>query len=209
MRLRKHYGPFRYYMCGEYGGKTSREHYHALIFGLDFKDDRTFLKTAPSGEPLYTSESLNKIWGKGFVPIGDMSFSAAKYVAKYVMKKANGLPEREQLERVSLETGEVWHVAPEFQTMSRRPGLGHEWFEKYGHDVYPSDQVIVDGKPHQPPAYYDKLLGRKAPELLETIKKVRAENAVKFCEHESPKRRETRQLCQERSLKANPRHEWT
>lgn len=37
-RLREKLGPFRFFMCGEYGEQFRRPHYHALFFGLDFPD---------------------------------------------------------------------------------------------------------------------------------------------------------------------------
>lgn len=41
--------------------------------------------------------------------------------------------------------------------MSLKPGIGAVWFQKYYTDVYPSDSVIVRGRPCKPPRYYDKL----------------------------------------------------
>ena len=37
-RLRKYFSniQIRFLACGEYGGKTNRPHYHALLFGIDF-----------------------------------------------------------------------------------------------------------------------------------------------------------------------------
>jgi len=36
-KLRKRFGPnIRFYHCGEYGEKTSRPHYHALLFNFDY-----------------------------------------------------------------------------------------------------------------------------------------------------------------------------
>ncbi len=40
--LSDHYGgkyPIKYYACGEYGSRTMRPHYHAIVFGLDNYND--------------------------------------------------------------------------------------------------------------------------------------------------------------------------
>ena len=53
------------------------------------------------------------------------------------------------------ETGEMHSVKPEYSTMSRRPGIGKGWFDKYKKDVYPRDYLIVNGQKTRPPKYYD------------------------------------------------------
>ena len=55
-RLRKKLHPLkiRFFHCGEYGDKTRRPHYHALIFGYSFPDRKLF-KKSKSGD-LYTSD---------------------------------------------------------------------------------------------------------------------------------------------------------
>jgi hypothetical protein len=58
--------------------------------------------------------------------------------------------------------------------MSRKPGIGYDWFEKYKTDVYPNDYCIINGKKIRPPRYYDNLLSE---EELEKIKNKRKENA--------------------------------
>ena len=92
-RLRKHIAPkkIRYYMCGEYGedlqqpSKLGRPHFHACLFGLDFDDKQLYI--VRDDVKLYTSATLEKIWGKGFVTIGDVTFESAAYVARYIAKK--------------------------------------------------------------------------------------------------------------------------
>ena len=66
-RLRKKLGnnSIRYFACGEYGDKTSRPHYHAIIFGEDFSNDRTVHTKSKTGDLLYRSKNLEKIWTKG------------------------------------------------------------------------------------------------------------------------------------------------
>ena len=51
----------RYFLSGEYGSRTFRPHYHAIIFGLHL-DDLVFWKFNALGQPYYTSESLEKVW---------------------------------------------------------------------------------------------------------------------------------------------------
>ena len=55
----------RYFHCGEYGDENRRPHYHAIIFGHDFSEDREFLKNSGDGK-LYVSPRLQKLWDYGF-----------------------------------------------------------------------------------------------------------------------------------------------
>lgn len=179
-RMRKACGKFRYLLCGEYGSRTFRPHYHAIIFGLDFGFDRILAvsTTASSEFPLYRSPTLERLWGKGIVMIGEVSFTSAGYVARYTLKKSVG-KDNSQYRRIDIFTGEEYFVAPEFVIMSRRPGIGAGWLKKWRSDVYPSDEVIQDGKRVKVPRYYDKLLEREAPEVFESVKAKRREAAAR------------------------------
>ena len=42
-RLRKAFGPFRFYACGEYGDTTHRPHYHGIYYGLGMPADSVCL----------------------------------------------------------------------------------------------------------------------------------------------------------------------
>ncbi len=167
-RLRHTLGPFRFLHCGEYGERSLRPHYHACIFGLNFKEDRQPLGN-PSGHPLFTSQTLTDTWRHGFVSIGELTFDSAAYVASYVFKKANGPTLEARSERLDPETGEIWKVKPEYATMSRRPGLGQKWFDKYKSDLYPGDFAIAKGQKFRPPKYYDRLLEKTDPTLWSEI----------------------------------------
>lgn len=171
-RLRKEYGAgVRYYHAGEYGEKFGRPHYHALLFNFDF-DDKELL-TVRNGNRLYTSASLSNLWSYGYSSIGDVTFDSAAYVARYVMKKVTGDAADEHY--VNTVTGEV--RKPEYTTMSRNPGIGTGWFEKFKKDVYPSDEKVVNGRVFRPPKFYDFLLDREDPQLLELLKSRRKERA--------------------------------
>ena len=155
-RLRKKCGRFRFYHCGEYGPATLRPHYHAAVFGLDFREDRVVHKHE-KGYPLFVSEKLSRVWGQGFAVIGNLTPETARYVAKYVTKKCNGKLAGEDgiYSRVDPRTGEYWEVKPEYSTMSRRPGVGARFYEKYGSDLRRDGFVPVAGRKKRMPRYYD------------------------------------------------------
>lgn len=150
-RLRKEFDKngrkFRYFACGEYGDTTNRPHYHACLFGIDFKDKK--YHSTKNDNHLYTSDLLNHIWGNGHCLIGAVTFESAAYVARYIMGKKLGNQKDYYIEN---------DIIPEFNTMSRRPGIGANWFDKYHKDVTTFDIQVVNGVETRPPKYYDKLL---------------------------------------------------
>lgn len=151
----------RYFHCGEYGDEDSRPHYHAVLFGHDFADKAKF--KYENGDWAYRSAELERLWPYGFSEIKEVTFGRAQYVARYVVKKVTGKRAKEYYgDRV-----------PEFATMSRRPGIGREWYDKYKSEVYPANCVVVNGSPMTPPRYYDKVLEDEDPELFERMKRER------------------------------------
>jgi hypothetical protein len=133
----------RFYHCGEYGELYGRPHYHALIFGHDFPDK--LLWNTSNNLPLYRSATLEQLWTMGYSSIGEVTFQSAAYVARYLLKKITGDPAQEHYEYVNPETGEVTQRKPEYTTMSRRPGIGRAWLDKYLSDVYPDDFIVIKG----------------------------------------------------------------
>lgn len=155
-RLRKAFGrSIRFYMCGEYGARQERPHFHACFFDFDF-DDKLYFKRS-GGEKLYTSRRLSEIWGKGFCLIGSVTFESAAYVARYCVKKVTGQAAAAHYTSVSAETGEVVVRVPEFNHMSLRPGIGFPWIRKFWDDVYPAGACIVRGRQVMPPKGYDRI----------------------------------------------------
>ena len=146
-RARAKFGPFRYLACGEYGPKDKRPHYHVCMFGIEF-DDLVKWKKTPAGSTIFRSEKLEETWPYGYSSVGQLTAQSAGYTARYTLKKLDSGVYKDYGER-----------EPEFIRVSRRPGLGAEWFRKYWRDVYPLDQVVTkEGKEFKPPRYYDKLL---------------------------------------------------
>lgn len=179
-RLRKFVGkPIKFYMCGEYGERFKRPHYHALVFGWR-PDDLVLHSRLPSGFDIFTSQNLSKIWTDGFASVGELSFESAAYVARYVMKKVTGDRAEEHYKRVDVETGEIGSIEPEYTHMSRRAGgIGAEWFRRFHSDCYPHDKVYVNGQWVKPPKHYDKLYAALDPVRWESIEYERQKAALR------------------------------
>lgn len=155
-RLRKATGKrFRFYMAGEYGEQYGRPHYHFCLFGLNFPDQQ-YLQRSPTGYRLYRSPLLEKVWPYGFNTVGELTFETAAYTARYVMKKMNGARAQQHYTRTDPETGEIYQLQPEYNNMSRMPGIGKAWLDKYATDAYPEGKVVLRGKKCNTPRYYDK-----------------------------------------------------
>lgn len=195
-RLRKQYGPnIRYFHCGEYGEQLGRPHYHACLFNFDFPD-KMYLKTH-NGFPYFTSQSLNKLWPFGFSTIGDCTFETAAYVARYITKKITGEAALNHYTKFDPKTGEISEDRiPEYTTMSRRPGIGRPWLDKFHTDIYPDDFVVLRNKKLRPPKYYDAVLSSNFPYEHDDIKERRKENAKKHSENNSAIRLATREKLQ-------------
>lgn len=162
-RLRKKYGNgIRYFQCGEYGEIFSRPHHHCIVFGFDFDDKQVFRRI--SSGTLYTSDSLSCLWDKGFSTIGSVTFDSVCYVARYIMKKITGSRAEDHY------NGRL----PEYVTMSRRPGIGRLFYDKYKGDMYNYDKCVVTDKfVCKPPKYYDKLYDIHDPERMSDLKSAR------------------------------------
>lgn len=154
-RLRKKFGVgVRYFMCGEYGENFGRAHHHALLFNLPLCDLEYW---SGSGQNrLYRSPTLEKLWSFGFVLLGSVTFESCAYVARYIMKKVTGDMALEHY--VDETTGEIRH--PEYIRMSRRPGIGLNWLNRFKREVLAhSGMCYVNGMFVSIPRYYeDKLL---------------------------------------------------
>lgn len=187
--------PIRYFHCGEYGEKLGRPHYHACLFNFDFPD-RELWKTR-NGVKLYTSTVLSELWPFGFSTIGDVTFESAAYVARYVTKKINGDLADSHYERVNNETGEFYKLEPEYVTMSRRPGIGRPWLEKYMSDVYPHDRVVLRGIELKPPKFYDTIFDLADPDEFDLIKQNRSRDGKLLAKDSETARLRIREKLQE------------
>lgn len=76
----------KYFAVGEYGSTFGRPHYHAILFGLDYRDANTEV-------------IIKKSWQNGFIHIGCVTEASIGYCTKYLQKQLssyNNLPDGRQ-----------------------------------------------------------------------------------------------------------------
>lgn len=165
----------RFFACGEYGEQNLRPHYHAVIFNHDFPDKKLYGYNK-QGDPIYVSEQLLSVWqNQGHVTTQDVTFKSCSYVARYVTKKQNGAAALAYYYRQSPLDLQHYLVGPEFAVMSRRPGIGSSYVEKYKSDFFPSGFIIVDGRKQAVPQFY---LNKLSEEEKETLKRGRQHRSI-------------------------------
>lgn len=186
----------RFYGAGEYGDspmvpipgfELGRPHYHVIAYGLYFPDEKK-AEASRTGEDQFSSEALEKIWGKGRCRVGMVTRDSASYVAGYAVKKMTGDKAEDYYKQIDLRTGVVYSVEPEFARMSNRPGIGRGFVEKYQTDVYPADHVVQGGRPRKTPRYFDKVFEATEPELLQKVKVKRVARALEKADDNTPER---------------------
>lgn len=172
-RLRRVIEPrkVRYFHVGEYGAESGRPHYHALLFGWRPPDAEMF--SVRGGFPVFRSALVSELWNAGLHELGSVTPQSAGYVARYIRKRITG----------SWAKARYGELEPEYATMSRNPGIGAGWIDKFGGEVYEEDAVVVRGVKVKPPRYYD---GRIDPLVLESVKVKRL--ASRNRENETPER---------------------
>lgn len=162
----------RFYMCGEYGedlgahNDIGRPHFHAIIFGHAFTDDRQIKRENP--HKAYQSETLEKAWGKGITELSDMTLETAAYVARYTVKKITGDLADDHYMRINKRTGECHKIRPEFSTMSRRPGIGKNWYQRHNKEL-DKGFVTVNGAKQSIPQFYKTIMSEEKAEELDRI----------------------------------------
>lgn len=158
-RFVKARGSVRYFCAGEYGEKLGRPHFHTILFGAGFPDEKYFCKS-PSGFKLYTSDALTKLWSHGHVTYGRVTFESAAYCARYVMEKVTG----------DMAAEHYAGRAPERAWMSLKPGIGAEWFDRFGaSDVRPDGKVVVNGVECNAPKFYRRRIAERYPQAAKRL----------------------------------------
>lgn len=165
----------RFFACGEYGEEYGRPHYHICLMNFPvLPETLEFYKNNELGDTIYKCAEIEKIWGKGFITLGALTWQSAAYVARYIVKKQKG-PESEASYR---SRGQI----PEFTRMSRKPGIGREWYELHKEEIYKNDELFVPKRSGaiklKPAKYFDRLYDIECPERMEMIKQQRKKRGI-------------------------------
>lgn len=181
--------PVRFFCAGEYGETFKRPHWHAILFNCRMPDAEKYKNGT------YRSRLLEDIWGHGNAVIGDVTPQSAAYVAGYTLHKAYERSEDYE-DVINTSTGELTARRPEFVTMSRRPGIGAWWYEKYARDLFPHDGAVQDGSRFKVPSYYYKKFREGGDWLtIAEVEEARMKRAMESDPaRETPRRRAEREL---------------
>lgn len=167
--------PIRTFECGEYGMNGTRAaiggnpHYHMIVMNW-MPNDLVFDKISKkSGLPVYKSETIEKLWGKGYCPIGFITYESASYVSRYTLKK-NGLAKKERVyydeQQPDGKMKRRWHTKEgkqksEFITMSTMPGIGKQYFLNHFEEIKQNKHILIKAndnvKVRKVPRYYRKI----------------------------------------------------
>lgn len=137
-RLRKEFvkhgfNNIRFFASGEYGDKSQRPHYHIILFGLDFQD-LIFYKKSCLDFDYFISPTIQKLWKYGISVVCHANWQTMNYTARYILKKHKG---QDSSYYTDLD------IEPEFCTMSRRPGIGKNYFSKNYKEIYKTDKLYL------------------------------------------------------------------
>jgi len=159
-----------YFVTGEYGEKTKRPHWHAIIFNWDPPDGKYF-RSNDRGDKIYKSALLEKTWGKGHAEYGSVTFESAGYCARYAAKKL-----------VHGKDGD--HDYHPISKKSCDQAIGKAFLERYWPDVFSYGKcVLADGTETSIPRYYEKWLKQHQPQAWsDYVTRLKAERIAKALE---------------------------
>ena len=130
-----------YMVTGEYGDKTKRPHWHAIIFNYR-PTDAKYKYSSDHGEDVFTSTEIRDLWNRGNIEFGSVTMDSAGYVARYAAKKLTHGQDQE-------------HEYHPIHKTSSKHAIGKKWIEKYYKDVFSKGYIILpDGQKAGIPRYY-------------------------------------------------------
>ncbi len=170
-RLRKHFAGtyISYYHVGEYGEKTKRPHHHAIIYGINFEDDRREGEKSKSGHVQYISKTLDDLWGAGRCTVQDCNSNNIIYIAQYTLKKfkQNEGPYKSKM------------------TFSNRCKINTKFIRKYPEAILKGYLTDNDGKRYKVPESYKKTLKESEIEYYNKIYREYEEKCMEYISNNS------------------------
>lgn len=143
--------PLGFFTTGEYGDRTYRPHWHALIFGW-YPKDAEYQYSNHRGDQVSTSAQLTKLWGLGNANVGAVTYESASYVARYAIKKLTFGNDNE-------------HVYEPISKKSQKNAIGKKFLERYWQDIFSHGYTVLDdGSRVDIPRYYERWFEKNHPE---------------------------------------------
>lgn len=149
-----------YYLCGEYGGKTFRPHYHCILFSPSIPDcdfASRCVGVSETGNRMFNSGWLDATWSDdkgepiGFITYSEVSWATCAYVARYAVKKRYG---------AEPEFYAIHNIEEEKSRQSSKPALGFLYFQDHP-DIFDYKYITMgtedEGLKFLPPRYFRKL----------------------------------------------------
>lgn len=160
--------PMRFFCAGEYGTQTGRPHYHLILFNYYPEKLEPYRLLSKPG--YFTDTRITKAWPYGIhnmsMPLNDKAY---KYTAAYVTKKMGD----------EIETYKKNGLLPPFCQMSRKPGLGDEYYKQHYDEIWQKGYIqLSSGKRAKIPRYFQEKLRAENPRALWEFKKKLQEKAI-------------------------------
>ena len=161
-RLRKHYKcKIKYLLAGEYGSQTQRPHSHAIVFGLPLNTTQfKYIGKNANGDALWTDPELEKVWGKGNIIIGQVTFKSVSYVVRYTIKK---------WKNKDSNLNKLYGRIDEFICMSQ--GIGKRYYEDNKDKIISQGGVITESGKIAMPKRFMRQIKKENSEKYENLKR--------------------------------------
>ncbi|AYQ58211.1 putative VP4 [Microviridae sp.] len=152
----------KFFVCGEYGDKKKRPHWHMMVFGFRPHKERERIVGYPGGtnntEVRYKSLKLQELWEQGYVDVTDFDDTHAFYIARYVQKKFVKGSDLDSTLKQPIEDQE--YCPQKFCS----PGLGNEYFFKHMKTFLREGKIEVAGHTYAIPRCFKDLMKKLVSE---------------------------------------------
>lgn len=181
--------PIGVFVTGEYGEKSKRKHWHAILFNWQ-PGDLSYKRSNERSDKIYNSGILTLLWGKGATEVGSVTMESAGYCARYAAKKlVHGTDGSHDYEPISRK--------------SSKNAIGKRWIEKFWPDVFNYGHIILpDGNKTAIPRYYEKWLKQHQPDAwIKYVTKLKNDRMVAATARQEQERLAYRERDSQRPLK--------
>ena len=166
----------KFYMCGEYGGQTSRPHFHYILMNCPLNPTKFYDNHIDeNGKDHWKQKEIEAQWKKGMIDVALVEFGDAAYVARYGTKLFLKGGTEEDYAKLG--------IVKEFTRCSRNPGIGLDFVRRHELDLLLTDEIVMKNSSDKTvhvklPQYYVKKLEEIYPEYIDQLKNERQRIAI-------------------------------